>query len=73
MLTFHRGLRRAARTAVEHAVAQHVEQGRVSFPQPDVIRLTDPEGFLIENDVVSDIFAAYAAVSHLSENCLQAP
>lgn len=55
---------------MEHAVAQHVEQGCVSFPQPDVIRLTDPEGFLIENDVVSDIFAA---VSQLSENCLQAP
>ncbi|KAK9866174.1 hypothetical protein WJX84_010459 [Apatococcus fuscideae] len=53
---------RAARTAVERAVARHVEHGYVSFPEPDIIRLTDPEGFLIENDVVSDIFAAVGQI-----------
>ena len=57
-----KGGRRVARSAVEHAVARHAEQGRVSRPHPGQIRLTDPEGFLLENDIVSDVFAAVSKI-----------
>ncbi|KAK9868242.1 hypothetical protein WJX84_003734 [Apatococcus fuscideae] len=52
---------RTVRSAVEGTVGRHEAQGLVSHSQPERIRLTDPEGFLLENDIVSDIFAA---VSH---------
>ena len=47
------------------AVAKHSEQGRAMIETSSAdgktatrIRLTDPEGFLVSNDVISDIFAS---------------
>jgi coproporphyrinogen III oxidase-like Fe-S oxidoreductase len=51
-----------AADAIRQAVRQHEAHGLVTFatgPEGSQrCRLTDPEGFLMSNDVISDVFAA---------------
>ena len=41
------------------SVAQHIDEGYVEYDsETKSLRLTDPKGFLLSNDIISDIFAA---------------
>ena len=52
----------AAADAIRRAVRQHEASGLVTLTAglygSQHCRLTDPEGFLMSNDVISDVFAA---------------
>lgn len=52
----------AAQEQIRQAVRQHEKKGLVIFQagaEGDTqCRLADPEGFLLSNDIISDIFAA---------------
>ena len=52
----------AAAEAIRRAVRQHEAKGLVVFEQGSCgearCRLADPEGFLLSNDIISDVFAA---------------
>jgi coproporphyrinogen III oxidase-like Fe-S oxidoreductase len=56
----------AAADAIRRAVRQHEASGLVKLATgPDGgtrCRLTDPEGFLMSNDIISDVFAALDSV-----------
>jgi oxygen-independent coproporphyrinogen-3 oxidase len=46
---------RAGRAAMVGAVPMHQDVQDTQLP---VIRLSDPDGFLLSNDIISDVFAA---------------
>lgn len=52
----------AAAAAVRAAVAGHAKRGLVEAfagsRGESRVRLSDPEGFLLSNDIISDVFAA---------------
>ena len=53
----------AARKTIELAVRQHQDQGlvhnRTGSCGESRLALADPEGFLLSNDIISDVFAAF--------------
>lgn len=56
----------AAADAIRRAVRQHEASGLVTLATgldgSKRCRLTDPEGFLMSNDIISDVFAALDSV-----------
>lgn len=49
----------AAASAVAASLQQHVRKGLVTPLDGGLrLRLSDPEGFLVSNDIISDVFAA---------------
>lgn len=43
---------------VRRGLALHVQRGLAVWDEDDrVVRLTDPDGFLVSNDVIADVFA----------------
>ena len=56
----------AAADAIRRAIRQHEASGLVTLATgldgSQRCRLTDPEGFLMSNDIISDVFAALDSV-----------
>ena len=44
-------------SSIRSALRPHIDKGLVE-ERGSCIRLTDPEGFLMSNDIISDVFAA---------------
>ncbi|KAK9814526.1 hypothetical protein WJX72_007398 [[Myrmecia] bisecta] len=49
---------RATAADVRRVLQRHVSTGLVTHNDTNVMRLSDPAGFLVSNDIISDVFAA---------------